>query len=114
MDYHKFFEDQIDVHRRNIKLYMCWLACLLILGISISFYLFISSKNGELKEIIKLGPTLFSTSISFFPIKLILSSRCRIASYRVFQDYLKDGRAPDSDVIDCIKEAIKQTVKIEY
>jgi hypothetical protein len=114
MNYHKFFEDQIDTQRRNIQIYVCWLACILIIGIVISFYLYLSSKNDKLIEIIKLGPTLISTSITIFPIKLILSSRCRIASYRVFQDSLKEGSIPDNDVIDCIKEAIKQTVKLEY
>lgn len=114
MNYHKFFEEQIGTQKRNIQIYLCWLSCMLIIGFAISCYLFLSSKNDKLIEIIKLGPTFISTSITIFPIKLIMSSRSRIVSYKAFQDSLKEGNGPDNDVIDCIKEAIKQTVKLEY
>lgn len=85
-----------------------WSGVLFLLGIGATIVLYEVQRFQNIPDLVKVGPTLLTSSLTAFQIKPILVNRERIVSYRSLRGRLQncDG-LPQAQVDALIAEAIQ-------
>ena len=98
----------IQTIRSNIKLSLGWSVFVFLLGVVTTIIFYKLERFQNLTDIVKIGPTLLTSSVTAFQIRPILVSRERLVSYTSLQNRLMGCEGLSPQIIEELAaEAVK-------
>jgi hypothetical protein len=115
MDFASYFEDQINVQKRAIRIFKFWIIGLCVAGIMIFIITFlIDDKKEPIAEITKIGGA-FIAALSTFPYREIIIRREKIITYQYlklnFEKTVMKRSKQYSLLLELVIDAMKDTLK---
>lgn len=101
-------DELISTLRGNMMLSAGWSGGVFLVGVGVTIVLFNFESLQKIPDLVKLGPTLLTTSVTAFQIKPILVSRERIVGFRSIKGRLANcAGLPEAKIEALVTEAEK-------
>jgi hypothetical protein len=111
MNFADYFEGQIEVQQRAIRSYRVWVTILIVVGLGIIVYSFISSVKEMSSDLIKTGGGIFTAALAALPYKEITPRRERIVAFSLLKtEFRKDEELPP-EILELAMETIRENLK---
>ena len=117
IDYSEQLDEQIRTQRGNVLISVVFTLCLVSVSLIVTFYLFRTGVPGTAMEYVKLGPIALSSISLPLPLRMYLSYRLRLPTYRRlkrrFDEAAESGVELDPQLIDQAQNALKALHKLD-